>query len=123
MDILVQNTGVYASSLKGKIKRPNKSLADITRELILESSHNKEGFCLAYQYIIRLSCWTDSKFCDGVPYFLWYGSRPSYKNIKIWGVRVYIINGSVTIKKLDDISHRGYFMGYEATTWFIIYWN
>ena len=120
MDILVQNTGVYASSIKGKIKRPNKSLADITRELILESSHNKEGFCLAYQYIIRLSCWTDSKFCDGVPYFLWYGSIPSYKNIKIWGVRVYIINGCVTRNNIYDRSHSGYFMGYADTTEFII---
>ena len=38
-------------------------------------------------------------------------------------MRFYIINGHVTRKKLDDISHRGYFMGYAATTGFIIYWN
>ena len=45
------------------------------------------------------------------------------KKIKIWGVRVYIINGHATRKKLDDISHRGYFMGYAATTGVIIYWK
>ena len=38
------------------------------------------------------------------------------------GVRVYIINGRATGKKLDDRSHRGYFMGYAATTGVIIYW-
>ena len=43
------------------------------------------------------------------------------KHIKMWGVRVYIINVRVTIKKLDDISNRGYFMGYEATTGVILY--
>ena len=40
--------------------------------------------------------------------------------IKIWGVRVYIMNGRATRKKLDDRSHRGYFMGYAATTGVII---
>ena len=51
------------------------------------------------------------------------GIRPSYKHIKIWGVRVYIINERATKKKLDDRSHRGYFMGYAATTGVILYWK
>ena len=38
-------------------------------------------------------------------------------------MRVYIINGSATRKKIDDRSHRGYFMGYAATTGVIIYWK
>ena len=54
-------------------------------------------------------------------YSLWHGIRPSYKHIKKWGVRVYIINGRATRKKLDYRSHRGYFMRYKATTGFILY--
>ena len=46
-----------------------------------------------------------------VPHFLMHGLGTSYKHIKIWGVRVYIINKRVTRKKLDDISHRGYIIG------------
>ena len=42
--------------------------------------------------------------------------KTSIKHIKIWGVRVYIINVHVTKKNLDDRS-------YEATTVVIIYWN
>ena len=38
-------------------------------------------------------------------------------------MRVYIINGRSTRKKLDDRSHRGYFMGYAATTGVILYWK
>ena len=45
------------------------------------------------------------------------------KNIKIWGVRVYIINGHVTRKKIGDRSHCGYFIGYVATTGVILYWK
>ena len=42
INIIVQATGVYASSLNGKIERPNKKLANITRYLILKSINKKE---------------------------------------------------------------------------------
>ena len=42
---------------------------------------------------------------------------------KIWGVRVYIINGRAKRKKLDNKSHRGCFMVYAATTGVILYWK
>ena len=58
-----------------------------------------------------------------VNYLLRNGIITSYKHIKIWGVRVYIINGCVRIKKIDDRSHQGYFMGYAATIGVIIYWK
>ena len=45
------------------------------------------------------------------------------KNIKIWSVEVYIINGRVTGNNIDDRSHCGYFMVYADTTVVIIYWN
>ena len=38
-------------------------------------------------------------------------------------MRVYIINGRATRSKIDDRSHQGYFMGYAATTGFILYWK
>ena len=61
--------------------------------------------------------------CGDVTYFLWYVSRPSYKNIKIWGVRFYIINGHVTRNNIDYRSHCAYFMGYATTAGVIIYWK
>ena len=45
------------------------------------------------------------------------------KKIKIWGVRVYIINGRATRNNIDDRSNWGYFMVYEATKGVIIYWK
>ena len=38
-------------------------------------------------------------------------------------MRVYIINGCVTRKNIDDISHRGYFMVYSAIIGVILYWK
>ena len=42
MKTTVQITGEYVSSLNGKIEIPNKTLDNITRGLILNSSHKKE---------------------------------------------------------------------------------
>ena len=41
MNIIVQTTGGDASSLNGKLESPNKTLANIKRALLLNSSHKK----------------------------------------------------------------------------------
>ena len=42
MNIIVQTTGGYASSLNGKSESLNKTLDNITRALLLNTSHKKE---------------------------------------------------------------------------------
>ena len=123
MNIIVQTTGGYASSINGKSEIPNKILANITRYILMKSSQKKEFWYFAYQYAIWISLRTNNRLRGDVPYFLWHVTRPSYKHIKIWGVRVYIIIGRSTRNKLDDRSHRGYFMGCAATTGVILYWK
>ena len=73
MNIVVQTTGVYASSLNSKSESPNKTFANITRTILLNSSHNKELCCFACQYYIWISRQTETRLCGDVPYFLWYG--------------------------------------------------
>ena len=123
MNIIVQNKGGNTYYLNGKSEIPNNKLANITRALLLKSSNKKEPWCFAYQCDIWIPCRTENRLRGDVTYFLWHGTRPSYKHIKIWGLRVYIINVCVTKKKLDDISHCVYLTGYAATTGVIIYYN
>ena len=42
MNIIVQTTGGDASSLNSKIESPDNTLPNITRALLLNSSHKKE---------------------------------------------------------------------------------
>ena len=121
MNIIFQTTSGDAYSLNGKIESHNNILANIMIALLLNSSHKKELWCFSYLYAIWISRQTDNILCGDVPYLSWRGTRPSYKHINILGVRVYIINGRATRKKLYDMSHQGYFMGYAATTRVIIY--
>ena len=55
MNIIVQNTSGYAYSFNGKSESLNKTFANITRALLLNSSHKKELWCFVYQYAIWLS--------------------------------------------------------------------
>ena len=62
MNIIFQTKIVDASSLNGKIESPNKTLADITRALLLNSSHKKELWCfyISMPYVspaeLRIDC-------------------------------------------------------------------
>ena len=91
MNIIVQTTSGDASSLNGKIEIPDNTLANITRATRLKSSHKKELWLFAYQYAILISFQMESSLRGDIPYFLWNVSRPLHKQIKIWGVRLYII--------------------------------
>ena len=52
MNITVQTKGGDAYSLNGKIESSYKTLANITRYILLKSSHKKELWCFAYKYAI-----------------------------------------------------------------------
>ena len=106
-----------------KRKRPKTTLANIKRDPLLNSSNKNDLWCFKYQYAIWIYRQNENKLRGDVTYFLWNGTRPSYKHIKIWSVKVYIINGRATRNKSDYRSHWGYFMGYENTTRLILYWK
>ena len=70
MNIIVQTTGGDASSLNGKSESLNKTLANITRALLLNSSHKKELLCFSYQYAIWIYRQTENRLRGDVPYFI-----------------------------------------------------
>ena len=67
MNILVQTTGGYVSSIDGKREIPNNKLTNITRALLLDSSHKKWIWCFDYQYDIFLSRRTENRLRVDVP--------------------------------------------------------
>ena len=120
INTIVKTTGGDEYSPNGKSESPNSTLDNIKRTLLLNSNNKKELWCLAYHYAIWISLQTENSMCRDVLYFLCHVSITSYKHINIWGVRFYTINVHVTINKLDNISHRDYFMGCVPTTEVII---
>ena len=50
MNIIVQNTSGYASSINGKSEIPNQKIGNINKALLVNSIQKKEPWCFAYQY-------------------------------------------------------------------------
>ena len=67
MNIIVQTTGGYAYSLNGKIETPKNTLANTTRDLLMNSSNKKEIWCFAYNYSIWISHQTENRLRGDVP--------------------------------------------------------
>ena len=70
MTIIVHTTGGDASSLNGKNESHNKTLANIKRVLLMNSSHKKQIWCFAYQYAICLSLQTDNRLRGDISFIL-----------------------------------------------------
>ena len=85
MNIIVLTTGGDVSSLNGKSEIPDKTLANITRTLLLNSIHKKELLCFAYQYSIWFSCKLRIDFV--VMFLTLYGMEQNlHTNISKYGV-------------------------------------
>ena len=71
MNIIVHTIGGDAYSLNVKSESPNETLSNITRDIIMNSSHKKSFWCFAFQFSIWFSRQTDNILCGDIPYFLW----------------------------------------------------
>ena len=111
-------------NIQSMVKReiPNKTLDNTVRALLLNSSHKKEILWFTYQYDIWISLRTENILRGDVPYFLCHGKIPSYNNIK-YGVWESTSSMAVLQERILMIDHIAVFMGYEATTGVILYWN
>ena len=121
MKILVHTTGGNTSYINGKIESSNNTLEKITRDIFTHYIYNKELWCLDFQYAVYIERITNNKLHGDVPYSLWYGAIPHYKNMKILGVQDYIINDRVTSNK--SYHRPNIAVGYVATTVVLLYWK
>ena len=76
MNITVQTTGVDTYCLNGKISGPNKTLYNISIDILLKSRHNKEIWLFSYMFAIWLFLRNENILRGDVPYFPFHGSIP-----------------------------------------------
>ena len=49
------------------------------------------------------------------PYEMWFGRKPSYENLRVWGCLAYVRIPKETRKKLDKMAQKCMFVGYTNT--------
>ena len=147
LQIIVETTGGYNSSVNGKVERPHQTIKNMVRVQLISRGHDDELWCLTYQYTIWIIARLYHSRIKTAPIVAWHKHKGiSFKidlnELVIWGCKIYIINSKQAKKALDprtakDPRHMakyldpaqlpatadGFFMGYSSTTKVILYFD
>ena len=119
LNIVMQTTGGYASSLLGKDERQHRTLAEMITSMLYTANLDPKYWCFAAMY----SIYVKRRWCNypdsTTPYEKWYGTKPDFKNIHIFGAPVTITeeNGA----KEKPRNHIGRFLGFGSSSAVVIY--
>jgi hypothetical protein len=103
----------YSPQLNGTAKRMNRTIMEKARALIFYSGLDKEMWGEAVLTYAYLSNRSPMVTVNGTPAENWYGTKPNFTRLKIFGSEVHTkIQGP--LKKQDSRSKKGIFVGYNT---------
>jgi len=94
----------------------NRTIVDMTRCLLIQSGLPETYWAEAVNIASYLRNRCPSRSHGGkTPYELWHGSKPNLKHIRVFGVKVFVLEKGPNRGKLDDKSVEGKLVGYSET--------
>ena len=94
-EILSQLTALGTPQQNGVAKRRNKTLLDMMRSMLSNSSLPKLFLGYALQTIVYLISMFPSKSLPKTPFKLWTCHKPSLRHIRIWGCQARVKEAKV----------------------------
>jgi len=111
--LTLETTGGYASFLNGKVERPHRTIADMTRALYFNTGHSPDKWCYAAETAADVYRFTLHSATNMSPYEAWYGVKPNINHLRVWGCTVYVRVPSPT--KSESRVQQGYFMEFTKS--------
>jgi len=102
----------------GVVERKNRSLEELARTMLSESSLPKYFLADA----VSTSCYVMNRvlirsILKKTPYELFNGRKPNIRHLKLFGCRCFILNnGKENLGKFDEKADNGIFIGYSSTS-------
>ena len=93
-------------------ERKNRTLMDMVRSMISNSSLPKSLWTYALKTAVYLLNRIPSKAVPKTPFELWTGRKPSLRHLHVWGCPAEARMYNPHEKKLDSRTVSGYFIGY-----------
>jgi hypothetical protein len=112
--IVHRKTNPYSSLENGVAERLNMTLMEKTRALLEESHLGKEFWGEAVLTVNYTR--TVSTVHGKTPLEVLTGKRPKVDNLRVFGVKAFVHVPNQKRKKLDAVSEKGTFLGYEPET-------
>jgi hypothetical protein len=112
---ILEPTASGAPFQNGLAEWPNQTLGTMTRCLLHSANLGPEYWSFALLHAVYLKNRPPHTATNDTPYHCYTGSRPSAKNLRVFGCPVIAKNPGKRATKLDLNTSTGIFLGYTAT--------
>ncbi|GKC05576.1 retrovirus-related pol polyprotein from transposon TNT 1-94 [Tanacetum coccineum] len=122
--IIAHRTPPYTPQNNGVSERRNRTLLDMVRSMMSQTTLPKSFWDYALETAARILNMVPTKKVDKTPYEIWHGQAPKLSYLKIWGCEALVKRDTLTKPdKLDPRSFRCIFVGYPKETMGYSFYN
>ncbi|GJZ03221.1 retrotransposon protein, putative, ty1-copia subclass [Tanacetum coccineum] len=115
--IISHRTPPYTQQYNGVSKRRNRTLLDMVRSMMRQTTLPKSFWDYALESVVRILNMVPTKKVEKTPYEVWHGQAPKLSYLKVWGCEALVKRDTLTKpNKLDPKSIMYIFVGYPKET-------
>nr|GEX19603.1 retrotransposon protein, putative, Ty1-copia subclass [Tanacetum cinerariifolium] len=115
--IIAHRTPPYTSQHNGVSERRNRTLLDMVRSMMSQTTLPKTFWDYALEIAARILNMVPTKKVEKTPYEVWHGQAPKLSYLKVWGCEALVKRDTLTKPdKLEHISIKCIFIGYPKET-------
>ncbi|GJR05633.1 retrotransposon protein, putative, ty1-copia subclass [Tanacetum coccineum] len=115
--IISHRTPPYMPQHNGVLERRNKTLLDMVRSMMSQTTLPESIWDYALESVARILNMVPTKKVEKTPYEVWYGQAPKLTYVKVWGCEALAKRDTLTKPdKLEPRSIKCIFVGYLKET-------
>ncbi|GJX59139.1 retrotransposon protein, putative, ty1-copia subclass [Tanacetum coccineum] len=122
--IIAHRTPPYTPQNNGVSERRNRTLLDMVRSMMSQTTLPKSFWDYALETAARILNMVPTKKVDKTPYEIWHGQAPKLSYLRVWGCEAFVKHDTLTKPdKLDPRSFKCIFIGYPKETMGYSFYN
>ncbi|GJY89640.1 retrotransposon protein, putative, ty1-copia subclass [Tanacetum coccineum] len=115
--IIAHRTPPYTPQHNGVSERRNRTLLDMVRSMMSQTTLPKSFWDYALETVARILNMVPTKKVEKTPYEVWHGQAPKLSYLKVWGCEALVKRDTLTKPdKLEPRSIKCFFIGYPKET-------
>ncbi|GJY12467.1 retrotransposon protein, putative, ty1-copia subclass [Tanacetum coccineum] len=115
--IIAHRTPPYTPQHNGVSERRNRTLLDMIRSMMSQTTLPKSFWDYALETAARILNMVPTRKIEKTPYEVWHGHAPKMSYLKVWGCEALVKRDTLTKpKKLEPMSIKCIFIGYPKET-------
>ncbi|GJV26335.1 retrotransposon protein, putative, ty1-copia subclass [Tanacetum coccineum] len=115
--IIAHRTPLYTPQHNGVSERRNRTLLDMVRSMMSQTTLPKSFWDYALESAVRILNMVPTKKVDKTLYEVWHGQAPKFSYLKVWGCETLVKCDTLTKPdKLEPRSIKCIFVGYPKET-------